>query len=97
LTFYYLPNTFTPDGNGVNDIFYPRGKGLSIINNFRIYDRWGEVVFERTNIHVDDEQAGWNGQKGGRLLSPDIYVYVMEAVCDNGETIKWQGDVMLLR
>jgi gliding motility-associated-like protein len=93
----YIPNTFTPEGNGVNDVFYPRGRGLQIINRFRIYNRWGEVVFERNNMQVDDRQQGWDGRKDGRLLSPDIYVYTVEAICDNGEPIRWQGDVMLLR
>jgi gliding motility-associated-like protein len=93
----YLPNTFTPDGNGVNDVFYPRGKGLANIDRFRIYNRWGEVVFERLNVAVEDKRVGWDGKMNGRLLTPDIYVYTVEATCDTGEPIKWQGDVMLLR
>jgi gliding motility-associated-like protein len=93
----FIPNTFTPEGNGVNDVFYPRGRGLRIINHFRIYDRWGEIVFERSNMAVDDKQQGWDGKKNGRALSPDIYVYTVDAICDTGEPIKWQGDVMLLR
>lgn len=93
----FIPNTFTPEGNGVNDIFYPRGRGLEIINRFRIYNRWGELVFERTNMTIDDRSQGWDGRKEGRLLSPDVYVYTVEATCDTGEPIKWQGDVMLLR
>ncbi len=93
----YLPNTFTPEGNGVNDIFYPRGRGISNINRFRIYNRWGEVVFERANIAVDDKSNGWDGRKGGTLLPPDVYVYIIDALCDTGEPLQWQGDVMLLR
>lgn len=93
----FLPNTFTPDGNGVNDIFYPRGKGIANIDHFRIYNRWGELVFERSNIAVDDKNNGWDGKKAGRELSPDVYVYTVEATCDTGEPIKWQGNVMLLR
>ncbi|MEO6833797.1 MAG: gliding motility-associated C-terminal domain-containing protein, partial [Chitinophagaceae bacterium] len=93
----YIPNTFTPEGNGVNDVFYPRGRGLKVINHFRIYDRWGEVVFERSNMQVDDRSQGWDGKKNGKPLSPDIYVYTVDAVCDTGEPIKWQGDVLLLR
>jgi gliding motility-associated-like protein len=93
----FMPNTFTPDGNGVNDIFYPRGKGLANIDHFRIYNRWGELVFERSNIAVDDKSNGWDGKKAGHELSPDVYVYTVEATCDTGEPIKWQGNVMLLR
>ncbi|MBS1615236.1 MAG: PKD domain-containing protein [Bacteroidetes bacterium] len=93
----FLPNTFTPDGNGVNDIFYPRGKGLANIEHFRIYNRWGELVFERSNIAVDDKSNGWDGTQAGRPLSPDVYVYTVEATCYTGEPIQWQGNVMLLR
>ncbi len=93
----FLPNTFTPDGNGVNDIFYPRGKGIANIEHFRIYNRWGELVFERSNIAVDDKSNGWDGTKAGRALSPDVYVYSVEATCYTGEPIQWQGNVMLLR
>ncbi|MEO6833917.1 MAG: gliding motility-associated C-terminal domain-containing protein, partial [Chitinophagaceae bacterium] len=71
--------------------------GLKVINHFRIYDRWGEVVFERSNMQVDDRSQGWDGKKNGKTLSPDIYVYTVDAVCDTGEPIKWQGDVLLLR
>jgi gliding motility-associated-like protein len=93
----FLPNTFTPEGNGVNDIFYPRGRGIQSIGRFRIYNRWGELVFERNNMTVDDRSQGWDGRKDGRLLSPDVYVYTVEATCDTGEPIKWQGDILLLR
>ncbi|MBS1643523.1 MAG: PKD domain-containing protein [Bacteroidetes bacterium] len=93
----FLPNAFTPEGNGVNDVFYPRGRGLKVINYFRIYNRWGELVFERSNMQVDDRTQGWDGKKNGKLLSPDIYVYTVDAVCDTGAPIKWQGDVLLLR
>src|SRR5256885_16018380 len=40
----FIPNTFTPNGDGLNDYFYPRGKGVDHMNTFRIYDRWGELV-----------------------------------------------------
>ena len=93
----FVPNTFTPNGNGVNDVFYPRGKGISKITAFRIYDRWGEKVFERGAGDPNDKSQGWDGTFRGKLLPPDVYVYTVEAVCDTGDPIKWQGDVMLLR
>ena len=62
-----------------------------------MYSRWGELLYERGNIMINDEQAGWNGTRGGRILNPDVYVYVIEATCDTGEPITFKGDVTLMR
>jgi gliding motility-associated-like protein len=93
----YIPNTFTPNGDGKNDFFFPRGKGLDIINSFRVYSRWGELLFERNAMSVNDEYAGWNGTHKSQKLAPDVYVYIIEASCDNGDHIQWKGDVTLVR
>jgi gliding motility-associated-like protein len=93
----FLPNTFTPNNDGANDRFYARGKGLQIIKTFRIYDRWGELIFERTNLNLNDFSNGWDGTFKGSKLTPDVYVYVINAICDTGEPISWTGDIALLR
>lgn len=93
----YIPNTFTPNGDGQNDHFYPRGRGIRTIKSFRIYDRWGEVIFERTNIDVNDMNQGWDGSFKGAALSPDVYVYTIDGICDTGEEFSWQGDISLIR
>ena len=46
---------------------------------------------------VNDEYAGWNGTYKGRKLAPDVYVYFIEATCDNGQPIMWKGDVTLMQ
>jgi gliding motility-associated-like protein len=93
----YIPNTFTPNGDGLNDFFFPRGKGLDVVNSFRVYSRWGELLFERNAMNVNDEYAGWNGTYKSQKLAPDVYVYIIEASCDNGDQIQWKGDVTLIR
>ncbi len=93
----FIPNTFSPNGDGNNDFFFPRGQGIDHINSFRVYSRWGELLFERSNISVNDEYNGWNGTSGSRKLNPDVYVYVIEATCDTGEPILFKGDITLLR
>jgi gliding motility-associated-like protein len=93
----FIPNTFTPNNDGENDIFYPRGAGLKSISSFRIYNRWGEVVFERKGIQLNDASTGWDGTYKGQLLSPDVYVYIIDGVCERGETISWKGDVSIVR
>ena len=92
-----IPNVFTPDNNGKNDVFYVKGSGAGIIKSFRIYGRWGEMVFERKNIAIDDRSAGWNGYVNGQPALPGAYVYVVEFICDTGEPFELRGSVLLLR
>lgn len=93
----FIPNTFTPNGDGQNDKFFPRGAGLKVITSLRIYSRWGEVIFERKGIAVNDEGNGWDGTFKNTELPPDVYVYVIEGICDNDEPVQWKGDITLMR
>jgi len=93
----YMPNTFTPNGDGANDRFYPRGKGLQVIKSFRIYDRWGELVFEKQNFQLNEINNGWDGTYKGTKLNPDVYVYIIDALCDTGAPLSWTGDITLLK
>jgi len=93
----YIPNTFTPNGDGQNDIFYPRGTGLDKIKTFRIYSRWGELVYEKTSITINDKAEGWDGTFNGNVLPPDVFVYMIEAQCEDGQTILFKGDITLVR
>ncbi|HRO41611.1 MAG TPA: PKD domain-containing protein [Flavipsychrobacter sp.] len=93
----FVPNTFTPNNDGQNDIFYPRGVGMKQITSFRIYNRWGEVVFERRGFLLNDASAGWDGTYKGQQLNSDIFIYSIDGICDSGEPMSWKGDVTLIR
>lgn len=93
----FLPNTFTPNGDGQNDIFYIRGKGIKSVKTFRIFNRWGQQVFERTNFGIEDPLYGWDGKVNGQPSNPDVFIYIAELVCDTNETFTLKGNVMLLR
>jgi gliding motility-associated-like protein len=93
----FLPNTFTPNGDGANDIFYIRGKGVKSAKSFRIYNRWGQQVFERANFNIEDPAYGWDGRVNGQPVNPDVFIYVAELVCDSNETFTLKGNVMLVR
>ncbi|RYZ55434.1 MAG: PKD domain-containing protein [Sphingobacteriales bacterium] len=93
----FIPNLFSPNGDGQNDVFYPRGQGLKEIRSFRIYNRWGEVVFESRSMGLNDPAAGWDGSYKGAALGPDVFVYVIDGVCESGEAISWKGDITLVR
>jgi gliding motility-associated-like protein len=93
----FVPNTFTPNGDGMNDVWYPRGAGIRQVKFLRVFNRWGQLIFERLNFNTDDRSAGWDGTYKGQLLSPDVFVYSLGMVCDNGQVIETKGNVMVVR
>lgn len=93
----FMPNTFSPNGDGINELLYPRGSGVRSIRALRIYNRWGELVFQRQDVSPNDPSAGWDGTFKGRLLPPDVYVYFLDVICDNQGMVTRKGDVALIR
>ena len=89
--YLYVPNAFSPNGDGENDILYVRGALIKEME-FRIYDRWGELIFESF-----DRSSGWNGQFRGKQMDPDTYDYYLRVTClDDIENIV-KGNITLLR
>ena len=93
----FIPNSFTPNKDGQNDIFYPRGKGIKEVKVFRIYNRWGELMHEKLNCQLNDPAAGWDGSYLGEPPRHDVYVYYIEATCNSDEPIFLKGDITILR
>jgi gliding motility-associated-like protein len=93
----FMPNTFSPNGDGMNEIYYPRGRGINTIRSLRIFNRWGQLVFEKKNFNANDPSAGWDGTFKGTKLSPDVYVYMMDLSCENSSIITMKGDITLIR
>lgn len=93
----FVPNTFSPNGDGENDVFVIHGNGINQIRSLRIYNRWGGLVFYKQNFVPNDAAAGWDGTQGGEKLAPDAFVYVMEVECNTGQAITYKGDVTLIR
>lgn len=94
---YFIPNTFSPNGDGQNDVFYVRGLSIDHVQSMRIFNRWGQMVFERRNFMANDISAGWNGTINGKPADQDVYVYVVELVCENATIIPYRGNVALIR
>ncbi len=92
-----MANTFTPNGDGNNDIFFPQTPGSNPITVFRIYNRWGQMLHERSNFASNDPKYGWDGTYEGKTLSPDVYVYFLETACPDGERVFKKGDISLLK
>jgi gliding motility-associated-like protein len=92
----FIPNAFTPDGDGLNDILMVRGRGVTV-KSFRIFNRWGELVFEKENFYPDDPKFGWDGRVRGVPATPDVFVYTAEVFCDNGIPYTYKGNVTILK
>ncbi len=87
----FLPNAFSPNGDNVNNVLYVRSNFIDDMMLI-IYNRYNEEVFRST-----DQANGWDGTFKGAQLSPDSYGYFLTATCVDGETIKRQGSINLLR
>ena len=93
----FVPNAFTPDGDGINDKLVLQGKGIRMVKSFRIFNRWGEVVFEKVNFNPGDPAYGWDGKVRGKEASPDVYVYVCEVICEKGLPTIFKGNTAILK
>ena len=93
----FIPNTFSPNNDGMNDVFYPRGKGIFAIKRMKIFSRWGEVIFERNDFNANDASKGWDGTYNGKALSPDVFVYTVDVVCDNNTVLNFKGNIALIK
>ena len=91
---FFLPNSFTPNGDGVNDEFYPVGDKVSVDNySFKVFNRWGEMVFS-----TNEFGTGWDGKYQNNQVSTDAYVWKIDLVdASTGEEKSFNGYVLLTR
>ena len=88
----YLPTGFTPNGDGKNDKFHPFTVGIKKISYFRVFDRWGQMVFSGTTL---DE--GWDGKLAGREQPNGVYIWMVQGITGDNKVIAKKGTVMLIR
>jgi gliding motility-associated-like protein len=93
----YVPNAFTPDGDGKNDILMIRSKGIEVVRSFKIYSRWGELIFEQNNFPPNNPTYGWDGKIKGVVGSAEVYVYVAQVTCDNVKDFIIKGNISILK
>lgn len=87
-----LPDAFTPNGDGHNDVLYLRGWAIRQLIELRVYNRLGQVVFE-----TDDINRGWDGTFNGKDQPADIYAYVFKIITFGNEEKTYKGDFKLVR
>jgi len=94
---YFVPNTFSPNGDGMNDVFYPRGNALTRVAHMQIFNRWGQLIFERKDFSANDASQGWDGKVNGQLAPQDVYVFIVDFICENSQIVPYKGNVALIR
>jgi hypothetical protein len=94
----FFPNAFAP-GSGTGNERFSVGAGPDVerIDRLRVYNRWGNLVFERLDLDPGAADAGWDGRIEGRLAEPSVYVYDAEVRFKDGGSERYRGDVVLVR
>ena len=93
---YHCPNAFSPNGDGNNDRFRALPVGIRSTYYFRIFNRYGELVFE-TNTWEGQFLKGWDGTYRGKAQDPGAYVWSVKGIDENGREVLMSGTVMLVR
>ena len=94
----YIPNSFSPNGDGVNDVFQIfADDGVAEINELQIFDRWGNQVFQKKSFPPNDFTFGWDGDFRGEAMNPGVFVYWVEVMFLDGRTKLFHGDITLVK
>ena len=89
-----VPQVFTPNGDGNNDLLYPFLIGVKSLKYFRVYNRWGNLLFETNEWNAS---KGWNGSFRGKAQPSETYIWVAEGIDVEGKPIKRGGNILLVR
>ena len=94
----YAPNVFTPNNDGSNDFFNIfTNRAAEKVNLLRVYDRWGELVYEGIDVPINDEREGWDGQHNGLAVVQGVYAWYAQITFIDDITVDFKGDVTVLR
>jgi len=95
----WLPNAFSPNNDGVNDFFtvYGNTGNVQVIEEFKVFNRWGSVVFETEDLLPNDLQSGWDGRFNGEAMPEGIYVYTATVRFADEQVLRYSGDVLLIK
>ena len=94
----FIPDAFSPNNDGNNDMFIAYGSGCaSQIKRMTIFNRWGEMVFLKQNIGLNNPANGWDGMFRDKKLPSDVYIYMIEIEYGDGKVKTFSGDLTLIR
>lgn len=89
----YAPTAISPNFDGINDIFYLQSKHDLVINQFEIFDRWGNLIHSVKNGFTNDSDFGWDGFYSGEKVSMGVYVFMSKIILSDGSSLSLNGDI----
>ncbi len=92
----YVPTVFSPNGDGINDVFFLQGTTAKILV-FQIFDRWGNLIFDQRNVEVNQPIAGWEGRHQGRFLDSGVFIWLAQLEFLDGTMDNLSGRVTSIR
>lgn len=94
----YIPNAFSPNGDGRNDDFYIfAGPEVEEVLTLNVFSRWGELLLEQKNIQPNEAKLGWDGTFLGQDMPIGIYTYFADITFIDGIQFQYKGSILLLR
>ena len=90
----YVPGGFSPDGDGQNDRLYPITVGIRELRYFKVFNRWGQLIFE---TRITSPTAGWDGSWKGKPMPLDTYTWIAEGIDVDGLLLQRSGNTILIR
>lgn len=93
----YVPNIFDPSGSGIHTLTVYGGRDVEQIKDFKIYDRWGGLMYLTKDFYPNDESVGWDGTWKNKIVQPGVYVWTAVILFKDGETELYSGDVTIVK
>jgi gliding motility-associated-like protein len=95
---FFIPNSFSPNGDGVNDhYFFHADERVEVIEEVMIFDRWGKLLFQRSDMAPNSADLGWDGRDQNQPVQVGVYTYYASIKLYNGQVKIYKGDLTLLR
>ncbi|NJL76472.1 MAG: gliding motility-associated C-terminal domain-containing protein [Saprospiraceae bacterium] len=94
----FFPNAFSPNGDNINDYFFiqSRRNVVAQIEQFQVFDRWGNIVFQKSEWQPNAENEGWDGASNGKIMNPAVFTWVAKIKLLDGQSIIFSGELNLL-
>ena len=94
----FYPNVFSPNGDGINDVFsFKANRSATGIEVLRVFDRWGGLVFEATDLPLNNESVGWDGRYKGEFMPVGVYTFVALIRFVDRKSLPYSGDITIVR
>lgn len=94
----WIPNAFSPNDDRINDVFYLEAPSNGKVDFMRIFSRWGDLVFERTDFRLNDSSAGWDGTVNGKPVeNGNVFSYVIKVTCSEREQYTIRGSITIIK